>query len=175
METKFQIKVVHDWKVLVELNRLAGKTVRKWQMRLMRAFVLAAGTLAFVAGVMMIAGGQLDVQSIVNIAVGIVFLLLGIFPYQVNAWGSNRNMVNKFKEGIISFTEEAMVLESQLGSSNYFYGIVSDLYRSRGYFFLFVDKRHSYILPESGFVLGSPAEFPAFIEGKCGKEMKVIR
>ena len=79
-------------------------------------------------------------------------------------------------QGIITLTAEEEGLHAQADalSSDYSYQAFQDIARYNGAYYLYIDKGHAFILPESCFTQGDPAAFGSFIAEKTGLEVKEL-
>lgn len=79
--------------------------------------------------------------------------------------------------GSISFTanEQDIRLTTDRSSSDLDYSVIESAVHRKDVYFLFVNKKQAYILPERCFTEGDPAAFGSFIEEKTGLKIKEIK
>ena len=69
------------------------------------------------------------------------------------------------------FDDECFKVDCGALKEQYGYSVIQEIFRVKGIFLLYVDKRHAVILPEHCFTLGTPDDFVGFIEEKTGKKV----
>ena len=99
----------------------------------------------------------------------------GIFYHRINALQSRRLLVKTAGEGTVVLSDTEFTEQTSLGTASHPYSAFLSVIRYRGRLFLFVDKRHAYILPDERMTVGDPAGVDAFLEEKCGKPVRVLR
>lgn len=173
MDYQYTMRYTYD--DLLALNIVSGKTYRKWRSRIVRLLCLLLGGFLLLTSALMIACGEPFSQVIFPVTVGALALLVGIFYHRVNALQSRRMMVKTAGEGTVALSDTEFTEQTSLGTASHPYSAFLSVIRYRGRLFLFVDKRHAYILPDERMTVGDPTGVDAFLEEKCGKPVRVLR
>lgn len=171
---RFELTVNYTFQDLLTLNRLAGKTTRKWPTRFNRIFSAAMGILLFLFGILSW-GEEFTSFTLFSLLMGLFFIGLSLGYHHLNASKSRRMMIKTSVPGSIAFGGQGFTERTNLGTSFRPYAAVYALYHFQSRFFIFLDKKHGYILPEKDFSLGLPAEFGSFLEERCNKKIIYIR
>lgn len=171
---RFELTVDYTFRDLLSLNRLAGKTTRKWRTRFVRVFSAAVGILLIFSGILLL-GEELTSFTLFSFLMGFFFIGLSLGYHHLNATQSRRMMIKTSGPGAIAFGGQGFTERTNLGTSFRPYAAVYALYHFQSRFFIFLDKKHGYILPEEDFTLGLPAEFGVFLEERCSKKIIYIR
>lgn len=171
----YQITTTYDRETMLALQRVAGKTTRKWPTRLHRGieFLFAAVLLGEGTILLWLRGPVYLI--VLALLLGCLTLYMGVFYYRIGARQSQKLMVEGAAVQEITLTGEELVSHSAVEESHISYGVVRTLYYYGHYYFLFLDKKHSVILDERGIREGDPAGLAAFLEQKCGTALEVIR
>ena len=172
---RFAVESRYTFQDLLTLNQLVGKTTR-------RVVTLPTRILCAVLGgwMLMFTGLQLWLGSIavitpISLLMGLFLIALSVFYHHINAWQSKRLMVKFDGTARFDFLAESFTERTSVGVTSHPYGAIYAAYHFKNRFFVFLDKKHSYILPEAEFVQGLLAEFKPFLEQKCGKKVIDIR
>ena len=171
---EFEVRSELDFPQLLALNRLSGKTYRKWISRCSRGIGGLLGSVLILSNILLMQSEGFYIGVVPGFLLGGVFLAVCFFYHYVNAWGSSRQIIKKARQSTVRMDEAGFTEESEMATIHHKYSVFYALYTYSGYFFLFLDKKHAYILPKAAFVRGDPAVFPQFIEEKSGIMMKTI-
>ena len=171
----FEADVSYSFQDLLALNQLAGKTTRKWKNRIVRILLLVVGLLSLVMSALLASIGAFDMGDAPMVVLGLLLLMLAVYHNHFNAWLSRRMLLKGGGQVRYLFGEENFRVVTGSGITEHPYGVVEELYRYRGRFFFFFDKRHGYILPEESFIQGTAEAFLPFIQEKCGQACKTVR
>ena len=174
-ELYFQVEVDDSFRDLLALNRLGGKILKRWHTRVVRVFAAFLGTLFLLGTLPFFFEQGFSPAALIPLMMGLFLIGLSLGYHYLNALQSRRRMMAAAVKGIITFGRDSFTKCHGLGKSVHPYAAVYALYRDKKRFFLFLDKKHSYILPESGFRSGHPAELGPFLEEKCHKKINYIR
>ena len=177
----FEVTTEYDKKALLTMNRVANKTSHKWQFRVRRMILLVLGLWCLGAGLLLLmVFGKLGIGSrIVAIAAsltGIVALGKGIFLERLGARASRKMMIEGSSRWTLRFDEGGFSGENGEGvESAYPYSKIQEIFETRDYFLLQIDKAHSVILDNNGFTQGTCEEFRRFIAEKTGLEPRFVK
>ncbi len=171
----FEVRLTYSHQDLVALNCLAAKLTRPLLKMLFKIMSIGIGVFLCLAGLMMLLVEGIDVFRIFTLLLGLACLGMGLFEHHVNALVSRRLMIKGEGEIRDIFDWDGFCEETQSGTTRRPYSALSQIVHYKNRYFLFLDKRHAYILPEDKFTVGDPQQFKAFIEEKCGKPLQVIR
>lgn len=172
---EFEVQSSLDFQQLLALNRLSGKTYRKWVSRCWRGIGGLLGSACLALSLLLWWADGFSMGILGFLLLGAVLLASSIFYHYLNAWGSSRQIIQKACQSTVRMDAEGFTEESEMATIYHRYGVFYALYAYSGYFFLFIDQKHAYILPKASFTRGNSEEFPRFIEERCGKPMITIK
>lgn len=172
---EFVVQSELDFPQFLALNRLAGKTYRRWWTRIFRGvgFVMG-GCMLLINALMLRDSGYISGMGL-GFFIGVSLLAAAAFYHYFNAWGSSRQMLKAGRASTVTMNETGLTEVTEIATVQYVYNAFFELVDYRTYYFLFLDQKHAYILPKSAFIQGNAADFPQFIEKKCEKQMKHIK
>ena len=106
---------------------------------------------------------------------GTLLLALALFEDHLAAWGSRRRNLQNAGRILVCLNEDGVTEETKKGKDIRPYSAFTEAYACKGYWLLFVDQRHAYILPQAAMTAGDPAVFSDFLTEKTGKTIKRIK
>lgn len=172
----FQCEVHYTYQDMLALTKLVAKTYRKWWSILLRVLLIVLGAfllLTFLLSVWLL--GDPVEELLVPGIVGALCLLVGLFRHRLNALQSYRMLVKGAEDGRFTLDEDGFHEETAKGHSDHPYSAFFEIMYYRERYFLFLDKRHAYVLPLRCLVEGDPAALGSFLEQKCGKPVRTVR
>ena len=78
----------------------------------------------------------------------------------------NSDVIQKEKEFSFYFYEKNFVIKYKNSSCSFKYTTLYRVLETKNFFYLYVDKNHSYLIDKKGFSIGKPEEFSKFIKKK---------
>lgn len=172
---EFQLTTECDKETMLAFARTAGKTTRKWPMRIRRCIDFLFAMFLLIEAALLIWLGSDSPIIIVAIPMGLFFLFLGIFYYPLTAFQMRRLAMKGSSRKNILLTEEGIFSRTEIEEGKMVYSAFDQLFHYCHYYVLFVDKKHGVILDEKGIQQGNPTELSAFLERKCGKQIANLR
>ena len=165
---EFHAAVEYTKKDVKAYQRFHRKTKRRvFNIVLTVLFVLAAILLAPVIVIDIRNGNAGDI--IARTAVFALLIALYFLRDSINAHAMLKRRVKGTEHMEYVFDDECFKVDCSALKEQYGYEAFKELYRVKGIFLMYVDKRHAVILPERCFTLGTPDDFVRFIAGKTGK------
>lgn len=70
---------------------------------------------------------------------------------------------------------KGVTAQTSKGVAHYHYNSLQDAYDDQKRWFLFLDKRHAFVLPKEAMTMGNPEMFVDFWKSKSGKDMIKIK
>lgn len=153
------------------LNAVASKKLTPWWKRGTGIIMLLAALFLLFGGAAMLGDEEVRGSGIVAVLMGAALLLLFLFRDHVNAWASRRNMA-KVENLTIKCSDDVITEKSTKMLVQVPYTAITRVFHFRQRYFLFVEKRRAYILPEAHFVAGDPHDFASFITEKTGRPVE---
>ncbi len=157
----------------IALNAVASKKLMPWWKRGVDIIMLLAALFLIFGGAAMLGDEEVRGSGITAVLMGVALLLLFVFKNRVNAWASRRNMA-KVENLTIKCSDDVITEKSTKMLVQVPYTTIARVFHYRQRYFLFVDKRRAYILPEAHFVVGDPHDFASFITEKTGRTVEYI-
>lgn len=157
----------------VALNAVASKKLTPWWKRGTGVIMLLAALFLLFGGVAMLGDPEVRGSGIVAVLMGVAFILLFVFKNRVNAWASRRNTA-KIKNLTIKFSDTTLTEKNEQALVQMPYTSFTRVLYYKKRYFLFVDKRRAYILPEGHFAVGDPRDFADFIAQKTGHPVEYV-
>lgn len=157
----------------IALNAVAAKKLTSWWKRGVGIIMLLAALFLIFGGAAMLGDAEVRGSGITAMLMGAAFILLFVFKNRVNAWASRRNTA-KMENLTIKCSDDGITEKSTEMLVQVPYTAIARVFHYRQRYFLFVDKRRAYILPEAHFVVGDPRDFASFITEKTGKTVEYI-
>lgn len=164
---KFVVETRNGKEALYCLQKVAGKTVRKWRSRLERAVEFVCAAILLGCFVTLIRLQSYTWATWFALIIGTIALLTGVFFYRIAAWKSGRMLLRRSDSVRYDFDEQGFTVINGDMETRCLYQVVFEMYRYRHFLILFVDKRHGYIVDEQGMVHGDSAELGLFLERSC--------
>lgn len=146
------------------LQRLYQKKLQPWWKHILEVLMLLAGVIVVIDAILLLTLGSIG-QGLFSLALGLLLAMIFLFRTRINAWASRRQAM-KTENLTVKFSAEGITETSSTGTLTMPYSNVERIFHYRACYFLFLDKRHAHILPESHFAVGDPADFAAFIEDR---------
>ena len=182
MEFRFELPEGYSYRDMLVLCRVYRRKsrVRRWFSRLFRlAMVLFGGSMVLSALSWLDGGyvGETPLWVLVAwpLFMGTLLLALALFEDHLAAWGSRRRNLQNAGRILVCLNEDGVTEETRTLREACPYSAVTEIYECKGYWLLFVDQRHAYILPQAAMTAGSPESFPDFLTEKTGKTIKRIK
>lgn len=157
----------------VALNAVASKRLTPWWKRGAGVVMLLAALFLLFGGAAMLGDEEVRVSGVTAVLMGVAFLLLFVFKNRVNAWASKRN-TGKIENLTIKCSDTAITEKHEQALVQMPYTSFTRIFHYKKRYFLFLDKRRAYILPEERFVVGDPHDFADFIAVKTGKPVEYV-
>ena len=155
MEPRYIVKVRTDLQATKELARVSGRPHR----------ILSA-----VMAVLCLAAGLCDNGTFELL----YYVLAAWFAVMVVLWivvpprRMLKNLNRAVGEVTLTFTDEGIESASAVSSGQSTYAAFVRLVETKTHYLLFIQKKMAMILPKSGFTLGDPNTFIAYLEQKTG-------
>ena len=182
MEFRFELPEGYSYRDMLVLCRVYRRKsrVRRWFSRLFRlAMVLFGGSMVLSALSWLDGGyvGETPLWVLVAwpLFMGTLLLALALFEDHLAAWGSRRRNLQDLGRISVCLDADGVILETKKGKDIRPYSAFTEAYACKGYWLLFVDQRHAYILPQAAMTAGDPAVFSDFLTEKTGKTIKRIK
>ena len=177
MEFRFILDKGNTFKELLKLNRAAVKRSKLMRILvpLLRIVLVLGGIFFLVPGIVMLSPGEGELHvGIACLAVGVIWLLLGLFYFHYGAWRSRRMQLKNIGSIIISLTENDIVEVTQKTDSRFGYDVIQHICFYKNTYFLFVDKKHAFILPCGNLVSGNLDDLQSVLEERCGRTVQKL-
>ena len=182
MEFRFELPEGYSYRDMLVLCRVyrCKSRVRRWFSRLFRlAMVLFGGSMVLSALSWLDGGyvGETPLWVLVAwpLFMGTLLLALALFEDHLAAWGSRRRNLQNAGRILVCLNEDGVTEETRTLREACPYSAVTEAFACKGYWLLFVDQRHAYILPQAAMTAGDPAVFSDFLTEKTGKTIKRIK
>ena len=170
----YQFRYTYTLEDLTVLARVAMAAYRKWRVRIYRIIVAVLSAVYLFAGIAILRSGRRKGAGIVAVAVGVFLGAIALFYYQFTAHRSRRLLVEQAGEITVTLEEGGVRGVHQKGEEFHPYSAVIGIFRSKGRFFLFIDKKHAIILPEEKLTAGDPALLNFWLRQKLGQEIREL-
>lgn len=166
----FEAETQYTFQDLLALNTLSARTYQRGRSVLCRLLLGAVGVFFTLTGILMLREEGPAVQWVFVTAAGAWLLFTAIFTNYLNALRSRHMMVKDLGAMRYTFGEEEFVEACDKQTVSQRYGGLHSIFRFRERYFLFLDKKHAFILPRSAFLAGDLEEFERFLSEKCSRE-----
>ena len=155
-----------------ELQRVAGKTFAKTEVRNRRAMAAAVGAILLAGGAGTAFWNGPAVWAALVCLTGTVILLWSIFYYPFTGWASCRSL-GKAREPSDFFLEKREILLTQSnGQARFPYTECDRLIEMERHLFLIMNNGQGLILNKANLMGGSVEELRAFLKEKTGKPLE---
>ena len=182
MEFRFELPDGYSYQDMLMLCRAYVRKgpVRRWLDRLFRLCMILLGGAWILSALSWLDGGYVGETPLwilvaCPMLIGLFLLALGLFLDRLSAWGSRRRNLQDLGRISVRLDADGVILETKKGKDIRPYSAFTEAYACKGYWLLFVDQRHAYILPQAAMTAGDPAVFSDFLTEKTGKTVKRIR
>mgnify|MGYP004491339729 CR=1 FL=1 len=182
MEFRFELPDGYSYQDMLTLCRVYRRksTVRRWLSRLFRLAMLLFGGSMLLSALWWLDGGYtgetpLWVLTAWPLFMGTLLLALALFQDYLAAWGSRRRNLQNTGSILVCLNEDGVTLETKAGRETRPYSAFTDVCACKGYWLLFLDQRHAYILPRAAMTAGDPDAFSDFLTEKIGKPAEKIK
>lgn len=182
MEFRFELPEGYSYQDMLMLCRAYVRKgpVRRWLDRLFRLCMILLGGAWILSALSWLDGGYVGetplwILVVCPMLIGIFLLALGLFLDRLSAWGSRRRNLQNAGRILVCLNEDGVTEETKKGKDIRPYSAFTEAYACKGYWLLFVDQRHAYILPQAAMTAGDPAVFSDFLTEKTGKTIKRIK
>ena len=176
MEFRFELPEGYSTQDILALNRLWTKKskVRRWTTPLFRLFLLFVGASFVLSSLSWLDGGYVGATPVwqlvaIPLVIGLLWLFVGLFYFQISAWRSRRLMLKNVDRFKFTLDSEGVREQTNKGTAHYRYDVFVDAYDYQDRWFLFLDKRHAFILPKAALTVGEAGMFAVFWTEKTGK------
>lgn len=108
-----------------------------------------------------------------SIAIFICFLLTGFIlwrnlrPAKEVRETYESNVIQKEQKFTFSFYPKHLRISSMTQYQTIKYSKLYRIYETKTFFYLYIDRTHSYLLDKNKFLIGTPQKFKLFIKKKC--------
>ena len=164
----FEISTEYTYQDYLAFARLVMRTYQKGLSLVLRLLLGLAGGCYLAVSLLMLFTEGFGLEWLWVGIVGLLLLVTAIFTGPLNALRSSRHAVQGTGPIRFRFSEDCFSHECALESGLHPYRALHALWRFRGRYFLFLDRRHAYILPASGLSDGAPADFERFLSERTG-------
>lgn len=178
MEFRFELPNGYSTQELMVLNKLSiqARKLRRWITPLFRLFSIVVGVAFILSGLSWLDGGYVGETPIwqlvaLPLAAGLLWLLGGLFYFRLSAWQSRCMMLKNSGGFLIVLDDEGVTETTSKGTAHYHYSSFQHAYTDQKRWFLFLDKRHAFILPKEAMTMGDPEMFADFWKSKSGKDI----
>ena len=182
MEFRFELPDGYSYQDMLMLCRayVRKSPVRRWLDRLFRLCMILLGGAWILSALSWLDGGYVGETPLwILVAwpmlIGLFLLALGLFLDRLSAWGSRRRDLQDLGRISVCLDADGVIVETKKGKVIRPYSAFTEAYVCKGYWLLFVDQRHAYILPQAAMTAGDPAVFSDFLTEKTGKTIKRIK
>ena len=182
MEFHFELPDGYSYQDMLMLCRAYVRKgpVRRWLDRLFRLCMILLGGAWILSALSWLDGGYVGETPLwilvaCPMLIGLFLLALGLFLDRLSAWGSRRRNLQDLGRISVCLDADGVIVETKKGKDIRPYSAFTEAYACKGYWLLFMDKRHAYILPQTAMTTGNPEDFPAFWVEKTGMSIKTIR
>ena len=176
MEFRFELPEGYSTQDILALNRLGVKKskIRRWTTPLFRLFLLFLGASFVLSGLSWLDGGYVGATPVwqlvaIPLVFGFPWLFLGLFYFQISTWRSRRLMLKNADSFKFTLNSEGVKEQTNKGTAYYRYDGFVNAYDYQDRWFLFLDKRHAFILPKAALTAGEAGMFAAFWTEKTSK------
>ncbi len=170
----FKFGVEYSFKDFIALNKLYAKKMKKWWRRAIEIFYIVAGIIFILIGAVMLTE-EISFSWFFVIFLGIILILLMVFAPYLGAIQTKRLLLQDEHKMEFSFEEEFFIETTDKSESKRFYNSIFSLYFYKDRYFIFLDKRHAYIIPKDFLKEINQDEFIKFISEKSEKEWIYVK
>ena len=172
----FQFQCAYECEDLVSLNRVVSKAYRRWLTRITNIlWLLIGGSDLLAAGFLIhLQGKSAFPVALIALVIGALLCASPFLRHRLAAWQSRRMLLKDTGELTVVLDEEGLREHSLKGEGFYPWKGFIDVYRSRGSYLLFLDKKHALILPRRVIPEETVAPLERFLAEKFGTEIKEI-
>lgn len=177
MDFQFQLENGYDFYELLLLNKAVVR-----RNAFLRVFVPILRTVFVVGGLFFLITGCLFCFSVFHdlamgsicIFAGLLWLLLGAFYYRYGAWRSQRLQLKNVGSVSISLNENDIHELTPRSESRFSYDAIQEVCFYKNTYFVFLDKKHAFILSLDKLSAGQPDLLAKVLEERCGKAVKPL-
>lgn len=182
MEFRFELPEGYSYQDVLALMRvlIRKRKIGRWVRLLFRLAMVLFGGSMVLSALSWLDGGYVGetplwVLVVWPLFMGTLLLALALFEDHLAAWGSRRRNLQNAGRILVCLNEDGVTEETKKGKDIRPYSAFTEAYACKGYWLLFVDQRHAYILPQAAMTAGDPAVFSDFLTEKTGKTIKRIK
>ena len=177
MDFEFYLPHGYEKQDILALNKVVvrKKPILRIFVPILRIALSAFGLFLLIAGLMFLFGDYDEKSTgVFCVLVGAIWFFLGVFYFRYLAWRSRRVAIKNTGALTVTLTEDGIGETNTMTSAVFPYSTIQEIVCYCDTYFLFVDKRHAFILPIRHFSAGTVASFEAFIGEKCGKSIRKL-
>ena len=182
MEFRLELPEGYSYQDVLALMRvlIRKRKIGRWVRLLFRLAMVLFGGSMVLSALSWLDGGYVGetplwVLVVWPLFMGTLLLALALFEDHLAAWGSRRRNLQNAGRILVCLNEDGVTEETKKGKDIRPYSAFTEAYACKGYWLLFVDQRHAYILPQAAMTAGDPAVFSDFLKEKTGKTIKRIK
>lgn len=182
MEFRLELPEGYSYQDVLALMRvlIRKRKIGRWVRLLFRLAMVLFGGSMVLSALSWLDGGYVGetplwVLVVWPLFMGTLLLALALFEDHLAAWGSRRRNLQNAGRILVCLNEDGVTEETKKGKDIRPYSAFTEAYACKGYWLLFVDQRHAYILPQAAMTAGDPAVFSDFLTEKTGKTIKRIK
>lgn len=135
MEFRFELSNGYSTQELVALNKLSVKRgkIRRWTTPLFRLLLIVVGAAFVLSGLSWLDGGYVGETPVwqlvaVPLAIGLLWLFLGLFYFRISAWKSRHMMLKNTGSFLFVLDDEGVTAQTSKGVAHYHYNGFQDAY-----------------------------------------------
>jgi len=172
----FRFQYEYEFEDFLILNRVGAKAYRRRSTLLVNMFcLLMGGGHLLAAGVLTcLKGKEAFPTTPFNLISSVLLCALPFLRYHIAAWKSLRMQMKDTGELTVVLDEDGLREHSLKGEGFHPWQSFIAVYRSRGSYLLFADKKHASILPRRVITEETIAPLERFLTEKIGTEIKEI-
>ena len=159
----------YDFEHMEELQRVAGKTFARRQIRARRLAFFVGGAGFMASGLSLALRRDSVVLCLICCAIGGVMLAWSLFFYFVTAWTTGRAMGSRWKDNEYRMLDQEILAVQGKESSRYPYDDCYGLMETEKNFYVIMNTGHGLMLDKANLRGGTPEELRAFLVERTGK------
>ena len=167
------ISITYDKKLMTEFNIVHRKTKAKWLTWLRAAMTLLV--IIMVVNNIWLLTQRVQFSTVFLLLFELALLVYVFFLDRVNGYFTGRQLLKGHNTVETVFQEDGMTTASAGIEQRIPYSQIADIYCRNQVLYMYLDKKHAHVVPESDIEGGTPEELEAFLREKCGKEIIRIK
>jgi hypothetical protein len=167
----YRAEVTLEQRHFLLLSHLIVRGFHKWWVGALRWAVSLWGAAMLVFMTLALAR-RFSPLLAVDLVLAAVMLLAAVFYHPLTARASFRRYPREALRTVYAFGPEDFAQVTALGTDRHGYEELHALFHWKGCYFLFLDQRRCFVVPESGITWGDPETFPLFLQSKTHRPVE---